>query len=295
MSEVIAPTSTVAAAPAPDPARSSRRTGPRNNWPLQRAGYQALLVVVFFSAWQYLPTIEWLSTRYKFLNKFYISSPTDVAARLSDLLVGGGESGVTIWPYLRITLVATVVGVAIGVGLGLIVGLIFSNFRRLSEVVRPFIVLANTVPRIALIPIFVVIVGPTTKASILNVTAVVFFLAFFNAFEGGTKIRQAVVDNAHLLGASSYQIMRTIRLPQVLSWTFAVVPNAISFGLIVAVATELIAGVRGVGILLQQSMVNISTDLTFAIIVILSVSGLIMYGLATLLRNFVLRWEVPES
>jgi NitT/TauT family transport system permease protein len=266
----------------------------RNPWPWVRLGLQVLLAAVLLAAWQFLPKINWLSTRYKFLNSFFISSPSAVATRLEQLFTNGGPSGVTIWPYLWATIYATVVGVAIGIALGALAGLIFSNFSRLSEVVRPFIVLANSVPRIALIPIFVVIVGPTTRASMLNVIVIVFFLAFFNAFEGGTKIRQPVIDNARLLGAGSYQIMRTIRLPQALSWTFAAVPNAISFGLIVSVATELIAGVRGVGVLLQQSLTNITTDLTFALIVVLSITGLVMYGLATVLRNFVLRWEIPE-
>jgi NitT/TauT family transport system permease protein len=267
----------------------------RSRWTWVRLGLQVLLAVVLLAAWQFLPKIGWLATNFKFLNSFFISSPSDVAKRLGQLFTNGGPSGITIWSYLWPTVWATVVGVAIGIALGALAGLIFSNFPRLSEVVRPFIVLANSVPRIALIPIFVVIVGPTTKASMLNVIVIVFFLAFFNAFEGGTKIEQAVIDNARLLGAGSYQVMRTIRLPQVLSWTFAAVPNAISFGLIVSVATELIAGVRGVGVLLQQSLTNITTDLTFAVIVVLSITGLIMYGLATLLRNFVLRWEDADS
>jgi NitT/TauT family transport system permease protein len=274
------------------------RTTPRRQrtrWPIYRLGFQILLALALIAAWQWLPTIDWLSERYKFLNEFFISSPTEVARYVGSLFTGGEETaGVTVWPYLRTTITATILGVIIGLALGALAGLLFSNFRLVSEVVRPFIVLANSTPRIALIPIFVVIAGPNIRASILSVVVVVFFLGFFNAFEGGTKISQPILDNAKLLGATPIDIMRTIRLPQVLSWTFASVPNAISFGLIVAVATELIAGVRGMGTLLQTAMVNIDAGLTFAVIVILSVVGLGLYGVANVLRDVLLRWEKTD-
>lgn len=151
--------------------------------------------------------------------------------------------------------------------------------------------LANSVPRIALIPISVVIFGPTATASVVNVITVVFFVAFFNAFEGGRSIRPAVLENAQLLGASSWQLMRSIRLPRVLMWTFAAVPNAISFGLIVSVTTELLAGVRGMGVLLQSATTYLQTSLTFAIVILLSAMGLALYGGAVLLQRLVLRWE----
>jgi hypothetical protein len=67
---------------------------------------------------------------------------------------------------------------------------------------------------------------------------VVFFLAFFSALEGGRSVSQAMLDNARLLGAGPLDVMQTIRLPLVLQWTFATVPNAVSFGLIVAVTAS---------------------------------------------------------
>ena len=266
----------------------------KSHWRWWRLLIQVAIGVSFLLAWQYLPEVDALADRYKFLNSFFISSPTEIADWVGKLTFGSGTNGITLWPYLRTTVWAALVGVTIGLSLGALAGLIFSNSKKLSEVIRPFIVLANSVPRVAIIPIFVVIAGPTARASILSVVAVVFFLGFFNALQGGSSIPQRMLDNAHLLGASQIGIMRTIRLPMVLSWTFAAVPNAISFGLVVAVTTELLAGVKGMGQLLQTSMVNANADLTFAVIVVLSVVGLIMYGAATLLRDFLLRWDVKS-
>ena len=266
----------------------------KSHWRRWRLLIQVVIGVSFLLAWQYLPEVDALADRYKFLNSFFISSPTEIADWVWKLTFGEGTNGITLWPYLRTTVWAALVGVTIGLSLGALAGLIFSNSKKLAEVIRPFIVLANSVPRVAIIPIFVVIAGPTARASILSVVAVVFFLGFFNALQGGSSIPQRMLDNAHLLGASQISIMRTIRLPMVLSWTFAAGPNAISFGLVVAVTTELLAGVKGMGQLLQTSMVNANADLTFAVIVVLSVVGLIMYGAATLLRDFLLRWDVKS-
>jgi NitT/TauT family transport system permease protein len=153
-------------------------------------------------------------------------------------------------------------------------------------------VLANSVPRVALVPIFVLLFGITIQASIASVVAVVFFLAFFNAFEGGCSIRQPVLENARLLGAGPIEIMLYIRLPTVLTWTFAAVPNAVSFGLIVAVTTDLLAGVPGMGQILLTATLNVQAALTFAVIVVLGLLGLLLYAFTTMLRDWLIRWEV---
>lgn len=256
-----------------------------------RLGWQAAFAATFLLAWEYLPKIDWISSRFKFLNEFFISSPSAVTSRISDLATGNNPNEITLWPYLGTTVWAAVAGVTIGLAIGAFAGLVFSNSRRLSDVFRPFIVLANTIPRIALIPIFIVIYGPTVKTSILSVVAVVFFLAFFNAFEGGCSVRQPIIDNALLLGASPRAIMRTIRLPQVLVWTFAIVPNAIAFGVVVATTTELLTGINGMGTLLQESLLLADSTLTFSVIVVMSMVGLVLYLLTTKLRDLVMRWE----
>jgi NitT/TauT family transport system permease protein len=270
-------------------ARSVRRALTRES--LTRLFWQLCVAAGILLLWEYLPEWGWLSHRYRFLNPFFISSPTRVWTALVDLSTGHHDNGILLWPYLRTTVEAAAIGSAIGLSLGALLGLIFSDNVGLSKIARPFIVLANSVPRIAIIPIFVVLVGPTMRASILNVVAVVFFIGFFNAFEGGCSVSEPVLEDARLLGASRFEVMRSIRLPLVLTWTFAAVPNAISFGIVIAVGTELLAGVQGVGVLLENSTASVQASVTFAIIVALSVVGLLMYWLAALLRDLVIRWD----
>ena len=263
----------------------------RSSWRVVRTLVQLAIAAAFLVAWQFLPMLEPLSKNVRLFDPFFISSPAQVWQNLSDLATGNNAGHVTIWPYLWTTVYSALLGTAIGMLLGAVFGLVFSNSQRLSEVVRPFIILANTVPRVAIIPIIVVLAGANVSASIISVIAVVFFLGFFNAFEGGQSVRGPMLENAKLLGASQLDVMREVRLPMVLTWVFAAVPNAISFGLIVAVTTELLAGIPGMGALLQSATTNVQAGLTFAIIVALAVVGLLMYWGAVALKRAVMRWE----
>jgi len=271
--------------------RAADSQPPRRSWKLWRAVLQISLAVAFLVSWQFLPKIHFLADHFRVLDPFYVSSPTQVWVKLKYLISGDPQTGMTMWPYLRTTVYSTVEGTVIGLILGAFAGLVFSNNERLGDIVRPFIILANCVPRVAIIPISVVLLGPTPKASVFNVITVVFFVGFFNAFEGGRSIKPAILDSAALLGASSFNVMRSIRLPMVLTWTFAAVPNAISFGLVVAVTTELLAGIQGMGVLLQTSTSNVQAATTFAIIVALSIVGLLLYFMAVGLRRILIRWE----
>ncbi|QSE90651.1 ABC transporter permease subunit [Rhodococcus pseudokoreensis] len=247
-------------------------------------------MIAFLLAWEFIPQIDGISGTAKWLDPFFISSPTAVAQTVWDL-GAGNIPGASLWSYLYSTLFSTVVGATIGLVLGAAAGLVLSNSPKVNDVLQPFIVLLNSVPRVALIPIIVIVVGPSLGAAVISVAMTVFFLGFFNAYEGGLTIQQAMIDNAKLLGAGKTEVMRTIRLPMVAIWTFAVVPNAISFGLLSAVFTELLTGIPGIGTLLQNATVNVNADLMFAVVVILAVVGLVLYWLALKLRSAVIRWE----
>lgn len=256
-----------------------------------RLCWQIAILVAFLAIWQFAPDWPFLVKHFSFFNRIFISSPVAVVKTLNELLFTGKNNIPFVWPYLRVTVEATVFGCIIGLVAGALLGLLFSNSPALGSISRPFIVLANSIPRVALIPIFVLLFGATIKASTVNVAIVVFFIGFFNAYEGGISINQAVIDNVKLLGAKPIDVMWSVRRPMVIAWTFAAVPNAISFGLAVAVTCELLTGIQGIGNLLLTATSNIESGLTFALIVILCVVGLIMYWGATWSKARILHWQ----
>jgi NitT/TauT family transport system permease protein len=100
------------------------------------------------------------------------------------------------------------------------------------------------------------------------------------------------VQNAWLLGGTSLEIMRHVRLPYVIVWTVLSLPNAISFGLVGAVTAEILTGQVGIGALLLQSISAVDSTLTFSVVVLLSAVGVILVkGTEFGLRRSMHWWE----
>jgi NitT/TauT family transport system permease protein len=254
---------------------------------------QLLVAFVVLAGWESLPKIGTLSDRFHLFNPFFVSSPSRIVQTLSDLVTGSNDS-VLIWPYIWPTLSASLIGAGVGMGLGALFGLMLSNSAFLSTVLWPFVVGLNAVPRIALIPIIVLLNGPTFQASIVISILVVFFVAFFNAFEGGRSVAPQLMQNALLLGATKLQIMLHVRAPYVLAWTLAALPLGATFGIVTVVTGEIFTGQLGLGRLLFTASSTADASLTFAVVIVLSVLGVVVVSLAELVKARVLHWWTQE-
>lgn len=255
---------------------------------------RALVLITFLAAWEYLPKVDWLNSRISVFDPFFISSPSLIAERVWEFLVPG-DGAASIWPFLAATVKAALVGFVAGAGSGFLVGLMLSNMPRVNAVLRIFIVGINSVPRVALIPLVIVIVGPGGGAALLMSLLVVFFLTFYNAYEGGVSVPKSILQNAQVMDAPPSKIVLQVRLPYVVLWTFAALPNALAFSLLVAVATEMISGSSGTGGLLLRAAVNLDPTTTFAILVYLSLTGVLFLSIANLGKRRLLHWAPGQS
>jgi NitT/TauT family transport system permease protein len=255
---------------------------------------QVAVLVVLLAAWQLVPGIEPLAEQFKFFNRFFVSSPVAVAQRIYEL-VTGSQAYPSALPLLAITVRDSVVGIVIGVVTGALLGLFLSASLLAANVFRPFIATLSAVPRIAFIPIVVVIAGPTSQSAIVVSALVVFFATFFNAYEGGRTIRAELLDNVYLLGASPAESMWRVRFPFVLAWTVVALPAAAAFGLVGTVIVQVLTGVPGIGQLLITSMQAADATTTIALAIMLAVLGLALTGIATLLRRTLLFWWVQGA
>ncbi len=251
---------------------------------------QILFAVSVLAAWEYLPKIEFLSELSPLMNSFFISSPSLIVKELWKLFTSSGTEGV--WPFLWPTIWASLAGLLIGIVLGIVLGLIMGSVPFLNAVFRPFVVAINAIPRIALIPIVVLIFGASFAASVVISVLVVFFVVFFNAFEGAQSPPEALLQNAILLGASSMQVTTRIRFPYVMVWTLAALPAAATFSVISVVTGEILTGTAGLGRLISIAQSTADSNLTFAVVVILSVVGLTVVGAAELVKRRMLHWWV---
>jgi NitT/TauT family transport system permease protein len=263
--------------------KSASKAGP-GIWALR-----GLLLAVVLLSWEFVPRIAALHSVSPVFNPFFISSPSRIYERLVELS-SSHPGRPSIWQPLSQTLKATFLGVGIGTAMGAAAGLLLSNSRRAQLVLEPFLTLLNATPRIALVPIFVIIAGPTTTASVATAIAVVFFVVFYNARAGGMSVPSHVINNARILGASGGETMLFVRLRYVLIWTFASLPNAISFGLVSVVTAELLTGQIGMGRLLLDSITNVDATLTFVVVAVLAVAGVILVTAAELISRRATHW-----
>ncbi len=244
---------------------------------------------VFLACWQWLPDVGVFRQHVHFLNPFFISSPEQVARQMWTFAAphAGSEA---IWPYLWGTMEATLLGFFTGTALGFVFGLVLSNMPRVNAVLQVYVVALNSVPRIALVPVIILIAGPGTASAVLSAVIVVFFITFFSAYEGGTHVPPAVLSNAEIMKASALRVMVNVRLPYVVLWIFAVIPNAVAFSLIAVVTTEILAGSGGVGSLLLTATSNLNATVTMAVVIFLSVVGVVLLRGATFARRRILFW-----
>lgn len=252
-------------------------------------GGRAAVIVAFLAAWQWLPRVGFVHRHFTFIDPFFISSPSRAGSTIHDLLTGRHDT-TTIWKPLGETLYAAAIGTVAALAVGFVLGLMLSNWRTLNQIGRPYLVLANSVPRISIIPIIVLCFGNPTTAGAVTAFVVIVFLVFFNAYEGASHVSEAMMDNARLLGANSRTILFRVRGPYAFGWTLASLPTAISFGLIGTVTAEIFTGGQGVGGLLTAAVTTANADLTMAVVVILSVVGVAAVLGGDALRIKVLPW-----
>ncbi len=251
---------------------------------------QLAILGTILGAWQILTGIEWFRTN-TFMDPFFISRPTLIAQKLYDWTFGS-QAGF-LWPHLASTIGATLLGLVIAVITGFLAGLALSQNRILASVFNPFIVALNSLPRIAMVPLITMIFGLGLSSKVVTAWFIVFFLIFFNAFKGGRNIEQHLINFCRTLGGSSRQIMFTVRIPNSLAWTFAALPNAVSFSLIGVVISEFVGSTTGMGYLIVTSLATMNSADMFATITVLGAVGLVLVSAISLVEQRILHWS-PE-
>jgi NitT/TauT family transport system permease protein len=249
---------------------------------------QLAVLAAFLAAWEWLPKIEWVSEN-TFMDPFIVSSPSEVGKTIWELLTGSNDRS-SIWPFAWKTVSASLLGLLIGMVLGMLAGLALSSSRFLDRVLQPYLVALNAVPRVAIIPVIVIVFGIGYRSSVFISITVVFFVAFFNAYEGGRTVAAHLIDNARVMGATRFQVMRQIQLPFVIAWTIAALPLAATFSLLVVVTGEILTGATGIGRVLSIATVSVDSTTTFAIVVVLSVIGVVIVAVSSLVERRILHW-----
>jgi len=200
-----------------------------------------------------------------------------------------------LWTATWVTLRNTFFGFLTGVSSGFVLGLILGRSDRLSAVFQPFITAVNSIPRIALAPIIVLAFGIGDSSKVVTSWIVVVFLVFYNTFAGARSVEPGFISAARLLGASEWQIARTVIIPSTMAWVFASLTPAISFALIGVIVGEFIGAEHGIGRLIIESEARGEASGMMVAVIILMVVGVILSMLIWRLQTYLLRWQGEQA
>jgi NitT/TauT family transport system permease protein len=237
---------------------------------------------VLVGGWQILADTE-------AIDAFFFSRPSEIAAQTWRWLVSG-----FIWPHLAVTLAEAMMGFVIGTVAGLVAGFAFARVELLARVFDPYIRIFNALPRVILAPILILWFGLGMASKVALAVTLVFFVVFFNTFQGIREVDPTVVNNARMLKASDRQLMRHVYLPSAMAWIFSSLHTSIGFALVGAVVGEYIGSSRGIGYVVAQAQGVFDTASVFAGLILTSAVVLLIDLGIHRLERYLLRWK-PNS
>jgi len=241
--------------------------------------WQALLGVSMLSLWE-------AGARTGVLDKFFFSRPSDIALRVWEWIATG-----SVWPHLGTTLVEAALSFLIGGGLGVAFGFLLARQRWLGALLDPYIRIGNALPRVVLAPIFLLWFGLGIWSKVALGVTVVFFIVFFNTFQGVREVDPVLVNNARMLGARERDLVRHVLLPSALAWIFSSLHVSVGFAIIAVVVGEYLGASRGIGYVIAQAEGVFDTTGVFAGMTVLSAVVLLVGAGVNAAERRLLRWK----
>lgn len=182
-------------------------------------------------------------------------------------------------------------GFVFGTVSGVACGLILGRTDYLSRVFQPYVVAMNSIPCIALVPLIILMFGLGDMSKIVTAWIVVFFVVFFDTFEGTRAVDRDQIAAARLLGASEMTVLRTVVIPSALAWVFASLTPAVSFALIGVIVGEFIGAERGLGKLIIEAEARANAAEMMVAIFAMMIVGILLAIIVRQLQSYLLRWQ----
>jgi len=245
---------------------------------------QCLVAVLCLLAWHVLTTVPVGGA--PLLPPFFFSTPIDVGRQIVKWFAEG-----TIWKHLWITLLEAMLAFGIGSIAGVLIGFWFAQQPTIAAVLDPYVKMANALPRVVLAPIFTLWFGLGIWSKVALGVTLVFFIVFFNVYQGVKEVSPTVLANARMLGMNDRQLMRHVYWPSALSWMFSSLHTSVGFAVVGAVVGEYLGSAAGLGYLIQQAEGVFDVAGVFAGMFVLAAFVIAIDMLVTLIENRLLVWR----
>jgi NitT/TauT family transport system permease protein len=223
------------------------------------------------------------------IDEFYISRPTliwDALHRWVDQDI--------LWLSIYVTFETTMIGFLIGAILGLLAGFILGVNQTLAEVLQPYISALYSIPRLALVPLFMLWFGIDIGSKLALIGSVVFFLIFYATFAGVRDVDQELLNKMRLMRASWWGVHSKATIPSATTFIISGLRISLPYALVVEVTAEMLSSNSGMGFLLIRSSSQFYTPGVFAAIVVMMIMGMLLMACIRVIEAWLLRWK-PKS
>ncbi|OQM73489.1 ABC transporter permease [Manganibacter manganicus] len=250
-------------------------------------GLQVAVALVIIAFWQMASTTHVIGDPNTI--SFFFSTPIAVVTQIWRWFLDG-----SIWYHLWITLLEAMLAFVIGSAAAIVIGFWFARKAMLAAIFDPYVKAANALPRVVLAPIFTLWFGLGIWSKVALGVSLVFFIVFFNVYQGVREVNRTVLSNARMLGMNERQLLRHVYWPSALSWMFSSLHTSVGFAVVGAVVGEYLGAAAGLGYLIQQAEGVFDIGGVFAGMFVLAAFVLVIDWLVTLVERRLLVWR-PEA
>ncbi len=239
---------------------------------------QAALIGGLLVVWQLLSG--------RLISDFFISRPTAIFAVIVETTLDG-----SLLYHASITAMEALLGFIVGGALGILFGVALGWSKLLADLLNPLVLCFNSLPKVALAPLFILWFGIGLNMKVALSAATVFFLVFLNTYTGVRAVSQELIAILRLMGANRRHVLTKVVLPSALTWVFAGLRVSVPYALIGAVVGELFASNRGLGAMLSQAQGQFDTAGVFAALFAITVLSLLLNAVVKVAETKVMPWQ----
>ena len=200
-----------------------------------------------------------------------------------------------LWPHTVQTLYTTLAGFVLGVGAGIVIGVVIGSSKLAYDVTYPLLVGFSSIPKVAVVPLFVVWFGAGTVPAILTSMVISVFPVVVNVATGLASTEPELEDVLRVLGARKRDILWNVGLPRTLPYLFASLKIAITLAFVGTVLSETVAANQGIGTVMMIASGNFDVPMVFAGLFLLAAMGVALYAISSLVERRTTGWAQRKT
>lgn len=226
---------------------------------------------------------------------YIFPTPRAVWHMLWSLVFTSPSTPGSMWPQLAETVRATGIGWALGGAAGIILGVVSGEVPVVQRLIFPYLVALQSLPKVALMPLLATWFGFGLEAKVSLVILLVFFPVLINTLQGIVSADPELIDLTRSFSAGRWQRLWRIKLIGAASYIFVGLELGVTYAFLGAVLAEMTGSQSGIGVLIAQYQNSAATDATFAILVIMAITGFLLNSIVRFAHQRLVFWETSRG